>query len=280
MAKKREWFDDDTLWRKMEPFLFPETSFAVAAKNVRAVLRLARPRGRAVLDQACGPGRYSIPFANRGFQVTGIDRTRYFLNRGRTRARAARARVEWVRADMRDFVRPESFDLALNMFTSFGYFAKDADNFKVLQNLHASLRPRGVCVMELMGKEVLARIWQPTSVQEIGGTKLLNRRRIQGDWDRVWNEWTLIRGARAARYTFDLALYSGRELRDLLGEAGFSEVRLYGSLDGAPYGIDAKRLVVVARKAPLRKAPLRKAPARKSRARRQPLAAGRGTRAK
>lgn len=265
MAKKREWFDNDSLWRSLESFLFPETSYAAAARNVAAVLRLAKPKGRSVLDQACGPGRYAIPLAMRGFQVTGIDRTRYFLDRGRARARKARARLEWVRADMRDFVRPEAFDLALNMFTSFGYFAKEADNFAVLQNLHTSLRPGGACVLELMGKEVLAKIWLPTSVQEAGRAMLVSRRRILGDWDRVWNEWTLIRGGRATRYAFDHALYSGREMKDLLGDAGFSEIRLFGSLDGDPYDLDAKRLVAVARKP---RPPARRSPAGRTRVRR------------
>lgn len=35
----------------------------------------------------------------------------------------------------------------------------------------------------------------------------------------------------------------------LLDQAGFSEVKLFGHLDGRPYGPDAPRLVAVARKA-------------------------------
>ena len=42
-------------------------------------------------------------------------------------------------------------------------------------------------------------------------------------------------------------MYSGLELKDRLVEAGFAKVALYGDLDGAPYGLDAARLVAVAR---------------------------------
>jgi hypothetical protein len=42
-------------------------------------------------------------------------------------------------------------------------------------------------------------------------------------------------------------VYSGLELKDRLMGAGFSTVALYGGLDGSPYGLDAERLVAVAR---------------------------------
>ena len=61
---------------------------------------------------------------------------------------------------MRKFKRPDSFDLALNMFTSFGYFENPADDAQVLRNIHGSLQPGGSLVLETIGKEVLGRIFQ------------------------------------------------------------------------------------------------------------------------
>jgi len=46
---------------------------------------------------------------------------------------------------------------AINLFTSFGYFEDPADDLQVARNLHESLKPGGKLVMEMMGKEVLAR---------------------------------------------------------------------------------------------------------------------------
>ena len=55
--RRREWFDDDSLWRDLYAFLFPESRFAAALIDVDKVLRLSRPKGRAALDLCCGPGR-------------------------------------------------------------------------------------------------------------------------------------------------------------------------------------------------------------------------------
>jgi len=76
----------------------------------------------ALLDLCCGPGRFTIPLALKGFNVTGVDRTIFLLDHAREYAARELAKVEWVESDMRRFSRPDSFDLVINMYTSFGYF--------------------------------------------------------------------------------------------------------------------------------------------------------------
>src|SRR5258707_1996942 len=118
-ARKKEWFDDDSFWLELYPFLFPKERIALADEQVEKALALTKPRGKSVLDLCCGPGRCSIALAKKGFRVTGVDKTTYLLNKARAKAKAAHMNIEWVRKDMRDFVRPASFALVLSMFTSF-----------------------------------------------------------------------------------------------------------------------------------------------------------------
>ena len=243
--RKREWFDDDGFWRDLYPFMFPETRFEAAVLDTPKLIRLARPRGRSVLDLACGPGRFSIAFAKRKYRVTGVDRTRYLLARARARARTAKVQVEWIRQDMRDFVRPDAFDLALSLFTSFGYFQDKSEDVRVLRQVLESLRPGGALVVEVMGKEQIAGIFAPVSADKLGDALLVQRREIFDDWTRIWNEWTLIRGGRAKTYEFTHTIYSGQELRERFEQAGYSGVKLYGNLEGEPYQRRSPRLVAV-----------------------------------
>jgi ubiquinone/menaquinone biosynthesis C-methylase UbiE len=245
----REWFEDESFWREMYPHMFDEQRFATADKEVRKILKLTGVRRGAVLDLCCGPGRHAIALAKRGFQVTAADRTRFLLNKARQRARSARAEVEFVRSDMRDFVRPDAYKLVLSMYTSFGYFDDKDDDRLVLRNIFTGLKPGGVCVIDVMGKERIAKILQPThSTRYPDGTLLVELHEILDDWTRIRNEWILLRGNRVRRFKFHHTIYSGQELKDLLRRAGFADVRLYGDLDGQPYGPDALRLVAVARK--------------------------------
>lgn len=177
--RKKEWFDDDSFWSELYPFMFPEKRIADADQQIAQALALTKPVGKSVLDLCCGPGRCSIALAKKGFRVTGVDRTAYLLNKARAKARAARVKIEWVQKDMRDFVRPGSFALVLNMFTSFGYFDDRQEDMTVLQNMVTSLQPGGACLIELLGKERLARILQPTNSTALpDGTVMVERLRF------------------------------------------------------------------------------------------------------
>ena len=247
--RKKEWFDDDSLWRDMYPFMFPPKRFADAVLEVDKFLALVAPRGKNVLDLCCGPGRHSIPLAKRGFRVTGVDRAKFLLDKAKAKAKAAKVKIEWIQADMRDFVRPGSFHIVLNLLTSFGYFDDKDQDVAVLRNMFVSLRPGGTCVIDVGGKEWLARIFQPTTSRLLpDGTLLVQRHEIFDDWTRIRNEWILIRKGRTKSFRFHHTIYSGQELRERMERAGFADVKLYGDLDGGAYGSNAQRLIAVGRK--------------------------------
>jgi len=247
--RRKEWFEDEAFWRETYAFMFTEARIAEATGQAAKVLALAAPSGKAVLDLCCGPGRFAIELARRGLSVTGVDRTKYLLDKARARARKEDVRVEWIQDDMRTFVRKDSFDLALSMFTSFGYLKDRNEDSLVLRNIFTSLRPGGRVLLDLMGRETLAKIFQPTSAETApDGSILVEQPQILDGWTRLRNTWTVVRKGKARQFTIELNLYSGQELRAMLEQAGFDDVKLYGNLDGGPYGPDAQRLVAVGEK--------------------------------
>ena len=243
-----EWFADESIWEDLYPFHFPESAFTVADEQVEKILRLAGIGSGKVLDLCCGPGRHAVALAKRGFAVTGVDRTSFLLERARARAAQANLPVEFVLEDMRRFSRPATFDLIINIFTSFGYFDDRADDLRVLKLVRENLRPGGVFVLEMVSKERLARVFQATTSTELpNGDVLFERHEIVDDWTRVRNRWTLMREGDTRTFEFTHRIYSGQELKDLLASAGLTGARVYGDLAGGAYGFDAQRLVVVAR---------------------------------
>ncbi len=242
---EHEWFADEAFWIACYAMIFPESRFVAAAAEIEQILALVQRSEGHVLDLACGPGRHSIPLAQRGFTVTGVDQSAFLLERARARSAKLGVGVEWLHADMRDFRRPGSFDLALSLFTSFGYFRNDADNQRVLDNVFSSLRPGGSFVLDMMGKEVLARIFNPTDSSDEPEGVVVRRRKVVDDWNRMANEWILLRDGTAHAYRFDHWIYSGREITRMFNEAGFTDVIVFGDYLGAAYGPEATRLVVV-----------------------------------
>jgi len=245
-----EWFADEAFWQEIYPFIFSESRLAAADTEIGQVMQLTGVQAGQGLDLCCGPGRHSLALARRGFQVTAVDRTPFLLQKARDNADQAALPIDFVLEDMRRFRRPDAFDLVINIFTSFGYFADKADDVAVLNLVHHNLRPGGTVLLELMSKEWLARNFQLTaSMKHPDGALLIQRHEIIDDWSRVKNEWIVIRDGRVVQtFEFALRVYSGQELKDLMTASGFGEIKLYGSLDGRPYGLDVQRLVVVARK--------------------------------
>ncbi|MBT3271386.1 class I SAM-dependent methyltransferase [Candidatus Poribacteria bacterium] len=245
------WYEDDEFWTTMEPLLFPEERIAKADEEVEQVAALIDlPGGSAVLDLCCGVGRHSAAFARLGHAVTGVDRTTAFL--ASARERAAGLDVEFVHGDMRDFRREGAFDAAVSLFTSFGYFEAPDDDACVLRNVCASLRPGGAFVIDLHGKETIARIFQPrgwdSAIVDGQEVFLLEEREPVEAWDYMMNRWVFVGPTTRREWRLKLRLYSARELTELALASGFTQATAFGSWAGDPYGPDARRLVVVARK--------------------------------
>lgn len=244
-----DWFRDESFWEKTYPFMFTVEKEEVAVEQAGRLISMAGITQGAILDLCCGPGRHAVPLAGRGFTVTGVDGSAFLLEKAREKARDAGVAVEWVEADMRRFRRPGAFDLVLSLYTSFGYFDDPDDDALVIRNMFNSLKPGGACIMDLMGREVLARKYRPVSIETLpDGRRKLDIPRIVADWTAVESEWILIDGDEVRKFAFRLRLYSGSELRCLLLDSGFDAVRLFGDMEGNAYDSEATRLVAVARR--------------------------------
>jgi len=238
------WFHDPAFWRGCRDLLFDDSRMAGAPAEVDWIVghtgvELPAP----VLDLCCGVGRHARAFAARGFAVTGVDLETTYLEEAKADG------LELVHGDMRTFRREGAFDLAVNLFTSFGYFDDPADDRAVLENVFASLRPGGRFVLELKGKENLARVFQPIRAVELpDGAMLVMRSTLEGDWEYCRSPWTRFASGEREVYTMRTRLYSATELRALLEGVGFGEVAFFGSLAGDPFDHVANRTVAVARR--------------------------------
>ncbi len=249
MEEGKPWYEEDFFWETVAPVLFSERRWSDAPTEVEDIVSLLRiSAGAKVLDLCCGVGRHSLELARRGFRVMGVDRTAAYLERARKQAEAEGLNVEFVQDDMRAFCRPEAFDAAINLFTSFGYFEDPEDDRRVVINVYRSLRSDGAFLMDMAGKEVVARVFQERGWHEEDGIILLEERKVSNSWGWIENRWIIVKDGEKREVKISLRLYSAVELSALLKECGFAGVDVYGDVKGAPYDHTAKRLVAVARK--------------------------------
>ena len=249
MAKGKSWHEEDAFWEIGAPVLFARRQLSEAPAEVDRIISLLDLRpGAYILDLCCGVGRHALELARRGFMVTGTDRTLAYLERAEGQAKAEELEAEFVQEDMRKFCRPDTFSAVINLYTSFGYFEDPEEDRRVGRNVYKSLKPGGVFLMDMMGKEVLARIFQERVWREEDGILILEERKLSPGWDRIEARWIIYQDDRRRELRFSTRLYSAVELASLLQECGFTDIDLFGDLGGGPYDHNAKRLVAVARK--------------------------------
>lgn len=196
-----------------------------------------------VLDVCCGAGRHSIELARRGYNVTGFDLSPYLISQAKeslTRAEEKNLSVEFMIKDMKDFSFGNVFDMVINVFTSFGYFETDDDNFKVFENVYKSLRQGGYFVFDFINPDNLAKTLVAETEDVYEGVKVLQRRRIENKF--VFKDIYI----GDEKYTERLRLYNSDDINSVFISSGFNVLHTFGDYYGNVFDRDnSKRMVYI-----------------------------------
>ena len=222
------------------------------ARNLVNLIQRTLPlkKDDRVLDIACGAGRHSLELARRGYKVTGFDLSSYLINEARklcSKAPEKDLHVDFLINDMRNFNFNEKFDLAVNLFTSFGYFEDDKENFRVIKNASDSIKKGAWFVLDFINKEHIIENIVPYSRNKIGDEVLHQRRKIDGDF--VVKDIRIISGSKELKYKEVLKLYSLSELKKAFNSFNLKIIKKYGDYFGNPYNLkESKRIILFAQK--------------------------------
>jgi len=188
------------------------------AENIVALLDVSE--GAELLDVPCGAGRLSLPLAERGYRMTGVDLSGEFL--GHARAAAGADRVVWEQRDMRDLAWRNRFDGAFCAGNSFGYLADDG-NAEFLRAVAAALKPGARFVLDtpMVLENMLAHI-APRGWWTVGDMHLLADNRYDAATGRLEIDYTFVRDGHTDTRHGSHRAYSYRQLVELLDASGFS----------------------------------------------------------
>ena len=181
---------------------------------------LAATPGAEILDVPCGAGRLSLPLAERGYRLTGVDWSSEFL--GHARSRDAVQQVAWEQRDMRDLPWPRRFDGAFCVGNSFGYL-DDEGNAAFLRAVWTALKPDGRFVLETpMILENLLKHLQPRPWWKVGDMYLLVENQYDPARARLDIQYTFVSNGRIEVRRGSHRAYTYRELMGLLEASGFA----------------------------------------------------------
>ena len=229
----QEWFNEDYL------ALYAHRDDGDAERLV-ALLRRSVPWDRSwrVLDVACGPGRHARALEAAGARCFGLDLSMPLLRRARQVTG-----IPLIRADMRRIpVRPRSIDLTVNLFTSFGYFATDAEHGTALAEMAGTVRPSGWLVLDFLNAVAARTALVPEELVQLAGQPVRIRRELSDAGRFVWKR---IATADGREFTERVRLFGADELAAMLDGAGIAVHYRFGDYDGSPLTESAPRVLLM-----------------------------------
>jgi SAM-dependent methyltransferase len=209
--------------------------------------------GSSVFDQCCGTGTISLPMAEAGIRVVGVDQSEHYVRRANEAANQRNLRADYQTGDAFAFVAPTPCDGGFNWNTGFGNDPDDDRNREMLRRAFESLRPGGRFALDYQHVARLLRDFQRAltyRLQQPGGEVLLVRESEAdlpaGLLRQVWT-FILADGSRRVRRSV-VRLYLPADLAGLLRSVGFTDISFQGGIDGQPLTLDSPRCIAVARR--------------------------------
>jgi SAM-dependent methyltransferase len=217
----------------------------------------------SVLELGCGTGRITLPLAQAGVTVTGVDSMRSMLDVAEERLgklpRVARERVALKQADLRDLKLMQRFDTVIAPFNVLMHLYTVDELQATLRGVHQHLNPGGHFVFDvLLPDPVLlardpARVYKGRAVRHPNGQRYAYRESF--DYDAVHQVMAITielhnlddpRDVRVQLLTH--RQYFPMELEAALQHAGFETVSRYGDFEDEPLSSYAESQVWVCRR--------------------------------
>jgi SAM-dependent methyltransferase len=194
------------------------------------------PEGSLVLDLPCGWGRLRPWLERRGHRVVGGDLSALNLQRQRREFPGPSVRLDFRALPFRNACA----DGVFCVYTSWGYFATDAENLRQLQEFARVLRPGGILLLDLAGRRVVEHnVAEAPKGWYRAEEGYRERVRWSPDGRRILAERILD----GEHFRHDIWLPEDGEARRFLDRAGFDLDQAFGSLNGSPWAEGAERWI-------------------------------------
>ena len=120
------------------------------------IAKLQLKKGNKLIDIACGKGRHATYFNKKGMDVVGIDLSE---NSIAVAKKMENSNLQFSVHDMREVFQENHFDIATNLFTSFGYFEDTEDEQKAINAMTKNLILGGILVIDFLNtKKAIANL--------------------------------------------------------------------------------------------------------------------------
>lgn len=191
-------------------------------------------QAKTLCDCACGTGSLSMQFAKAGLKVTGVDISREMLEVAAEKARENGVRVQFVCQDMCRLQLPRPVDALVCGCDGVNYLTTDKRVQAFFGAAHAAIRPGGMLAFDISSRHKLVDVMGNAFFgEERDEAAYLWQNRLDGDIVTMDLTFFIRDSEEEDIYhrvteTHRQRAHDPENLKRLLEEAGFTDVKIYG----------------------------------------------------
>jgi 2-polyprenyl-3-methyl-5-hydroxy-6-metoxy-1,4-benzoquinol methylase len=115
---------------------------------------LPKNKDAKILEFCCGTGRLTLPIAEDGYNISGVDYTSSMLEQAKVKASEAGLEINFIEADIRILSLQEKFDLIFIPFNSIYHLYRNEDLFKTLNVVKNHLKENGLFLLDCFNPNI------------------------------------------------------------------------------------------------------------------------------
>ncbi|MEH7459783.1 methyltransferase domain-containing protein [Bacillus sp. JJ1127] len=212
-----------------------------------------------ILDMACGTGRVTIPFAQEGYRMIGVDIHEGMLEEAK-RKFSNSTKIKWLKQDCLQLRLEETIPLAYMVGHGFQHFLTNEHQNQLLTSIHSALADEGIFIFDTRFPSA-EELLQPATEEYWTTTTDEKGRRCDLYTEMKYNPIIQVQHYITTRKFYeedivteeiktkiDLRYTYPQELEQTLAANGFQLLHIYNDWDGNELGEDCYSMVVVCRK--------------------------------
>lgn len=199
-----------------------------------------------LIDIACGKGRHATYFNKKGYDVTGIDISQKSIEHAMLQSTKKKGLIFKVH-DMREVYKANYFDVATNLFTSFGYFENESDEQRAINSISKSIKSNGILIIDFMNVNKVINNLVTKEQKIVQGITFNIKRRVEDNY--IIKEIEILDDNKKYEFQEKVKAFTLNCFTTFVNEAGLEIIDIFGN-----YSLDrfdtkkSNRLILICKK--------------------------------
>ncbi|HRP88778.1 MAG TPA: class I SAM-dependent methyltransferase [Edaphocola sp.] len=240
--QKKEWFES---WFESpyHDLLYKKRDNEEAGRFIKNLFLFLNPNpSSSILDIACGDGRHAEIMSDYVQEVVGIDLSERRINTAKDRKHK---HLEFYVQDMRSVFRSNYFDIAVNLFTSFGYFNHFRDNISAANAFAKGLKKGGKLIIDYLNADLVQRILIQEEIVEVDDIQFhINRKMENGKIIKHID--FQIEEKEMLHFEEKVSAFTLKDFEMIFCNSGLKLCQTFGNYDLEPFNVQSSpRLIMI-----------------------------------